>query len=76
MYTRLAGPYDSAADHKTIVDRASPPFTSIKRIGGSTLNRPARRFRIVACEPLTIGSDNNISERIVKEADAEDHNGR
>ncbi len=62
-----------AADHKTLFDRVSPPLTSIIRMGGNTLNRPARRIKLAACEPLTVGSEPNMSERMAKEADAKDY---
>lgn len=49
---------------------------SIKRVGGSTLNRPARRFKIVTGEPSTIGPDTSISESLANEMEAKDSGGQ
>ena len=74
-YTRVAGSHNAAADFETLLDDAIPPTMSI-RIGGSSLARPARRFRRMPCEPSSFGSEAIISEDMVKRADTEDCMGR
>jgi hypothetical protein len=49
---------------------------SIKRVRGSNLNRPARRFKIMTGEPSTIGPDTSISENLGKEMEAKDSDGQ